>query len=86
MTDIGKFGCRWCGFSVMKWRTAAGGKKVSGWAPLYLHQQSAHPAEMEALYDELEAEGFLDADDHVLPDAFRLRDDYPWEVWQQPNL
>jgi hypothetical protein len=44
--------CRFCNYSVLKFRTTAQGRTVQGWATLKDHIELEHPADFERIYGE----------------------------------
>lgn len=46
--------CRFCNFSVLKFRTTAQGRVIQGWATLKAHIEHAHPVEAERIYETVE--------------------------------
>jgi hypothetical protein len=45
--------CRWCNFTVLKWRTLPDGKKISGWPALSRHVESEHEDEFAEVLKKL---------------------------------
>jgi hypothetical protein len=50
------FKCRWCDFTVLKWRKNEKGFSVSGWPRLKDHIEEAHEDEYEKLQEALGAD------------------------------
>lgn len=46
--------CRWCSFSVLKWRHGKNGKTISGWVSLRHHVEDEHPDEDETMRAQLD--------------------------------
>lgn len=47
--------CRFCNFSVLKYRKGADGKNISGFSTLLRHVDDEHEAEWEAIQEGLDA-------------------------------
>ena len=53
MTTEPMIKCRFCDFTVMKFRTRKDGKVTSGWPRLFAHVEENHPDAAETMEDQL---------------------------------